>query len=167
MDRSPLVLLSALAAVAVVVAVAVLASAAAGRRTRAELRSCRAEIAALTARVDDLAHRSADPGSDRHEDYVITALPAAAAPVPPVVGDARVGAGFVSVATGESLVRLVSLAHGVRRALSPENRNRIRFEMRRELRRARKQRRRDIREAQRHLRTQPAAQRLDVNEEAA
>jgi hypothetical protein len=68
---------------------------------------------------------------------------------------------------GESLVRAVSLAHGVRRALSPENRQRIRFEMRREVKRARKQRRRDVRQAQRHLRTRPAGQRRDVDEEAA
>jgi hypothetical protein len=81
-----------------------------------------------------------------------------------VADDSRVGAGFVSVAAGESLVRVVSLAYGVRRALSPESRNRIRFEMRREVKRARKQRRRDVRAAQRHLRT---AQRQDMDGEAA
>ncbi len=35
---------------------------------------------------------------------------------------------------------LLSLGYGVRRALSAENRNRIRFEMRREVKRARRQR---------------------------
>ena len=48
-------------------------------------------------------------------------------------------------------MRAASLAHGVRRALDPETRNRIRFEMRREVKRARKQRRADIREARRRL----------------
>jgi len=60
-------------------------------------------------------------------------------------------------------VRLVSLGYGVRRALSAENRNRIRFEMRREVKRARKQRRRDLKEAKRHLR----AEHDDVDRRAA
>ena len=47
------------------------------------------------------------------------------------------------------VVKAASLAHGVRRALDPETRNRIRFEMRREVKRARKQRRADTREARR------------------
>ena len=49
----------------------------------------------------------------------------------------------------ESVIRLGSLAHGVRRALDAETRNRIRFEMRREVKRARKQRRAEQREAYR------------------
>ncbi len=49
----------------------------------------------------------------------------------------------------ETVVKAASLAHGVRRALSPESRNRIRFEVRREVRRSRKQRRSDLREARR------------------
>ena len=44
---------------------------------------------------------------------------------------------FASVAVGESLVRVLSFGYGVRRALSAENRNRIRFEMRREVKRSR------------------------------
>jgi hypothetical protein len=164
MVPSGLVLLTALAVVVVGVAGTVLATAGARRRMQAELRSHRAEIAALTARVDGLERTSERPDRDRHEDYVITALPVAAPPVASVADDSRVGAGFVSVAAGESLVRVVSLAYGVRRALSPESRNRIRFEMRREVKRARKQRRRDVRAAQRHLRT---AQRQDMDGEAA
>ena len=167
MVPSALVLLTALAVVVVGVAGTVLATAGARRRMQAELRSHRAEIAALTARVDGLERTSERPDRDRHEDYVITALPVPVQPAPPVASvadDSRVGAGFVSVAAGESLVRVVSLAYGVRRALSPESRNRIRFEMRREVKRARKQRRRDVRAAQRHLRT---AQRQDMDGEAA
>ena len=67
------------------------------------------------------------------------------------------------MALGESLVTIASFGYGVRRALSAENRNRIGFEMRREVRRARKQRRRDLREAKRHLR----AQTIDDAEDAA
>jgi hypothetical protein len=47
---------------------------------------------------------------------------------------------------------VLSFGYGVRRALSAENRNRIRFEMRREVKSARRQRRRDVKEAKRHLR---------------
>ncbi len=49
----------------------------------------------------------------------------------------------------ETVVKAASLAHGVRRALDPETRNRIRFEMKREVKRARKQRRADTRQARR------------------
>ena len=44
---------------------------------------------------------------------------------------------------------MASLAAGVRRALAPEHLNRVRFEMRREVKRARKQRRADLRQAKR------------------
>jgi hypothetical protein len=70
----------------------------------------------------------------------------------------------VSVAAGESLVRLVSLGYGVRRALSAHNRNRIGFEMRREVRRSRRRRRDEVREARRLLRDRQA--RLDAEDAA-
>jgi hypothetical protein len=56
---------------------------------------------------------------------------------------------FADIVLRETVVQTASLFHGVRRALSPENRNRIRFEMRREVKRSRKQRRADLREARR------------------
>ena len=140
MDTPALVLLAALAVV-------VVAGAVACRRLQAQLRSCRVEIASLRARVDELDRTPARP---EREDYVITALPVAA---PPVALDTP---GFASVAAGESLVKVVSLVYGVRRALSAESRNRIAFAMRREVKRARKQRRRDVREAQQYLRKEAA-----------
>jgi hypothetical protein len=99
------------------------------------------------------------------EEYVITTL--ATVPATPSTSTAEPtavsGSEFLSVAVGESLVRIVCLAHGVRRAVSAESRNRIRFEMRREVKRSRKQRRRDVRAAQQHLRTHP----VDLAEDAA
>lgn len=56
---------------------------------------------------------------------------------------------FADIVLREAVIKSASLLHGVRRALSPENRNRIRFEMKREVKRSRKQRRADIREARR------------------
>jgi hypothetical protein len=51
----------------------------------------------------------------------------------------------------ETVVKAASLAHGLRRGLAPATRNRIRFEMKQEVRRSRKQRRADLKAAQRDL----------------
>lgn len=68
---------------------------------------------------------------------------------PPRQVDDRV---VVSATLGEPLIKVVSTAYALRRSLSAENRNRIFFEMRREVRRARKQRRREMRAAWRESR---------------
>jgi hypothetical protein len=59
---------------------------------------------------------------------------------------------FADVVLRETVVKAASLAYGVRRGLSPANRNRIWFEMRREVKRARKERRAEEREAIREYR---------------
>lgn len=64
----------------------------------------------------------------------------------------------VSAALGEPLVRVAALGHGLRRALDPRTRNRIWFEMKQQVRTARKQRRRDVRA---HLRADRVARRQD------
>ncbi len=71
---------------------------------------------------------------------------------------------FADLVLRESVVQAVSLAAGLRRALAPETRHRIRFEMRREVKRARKQRRVDARlaraefEERRRRRPEPSAE---------
>ena len=71
---------------------------------------------------------------------------------PEPAADHRIdGSLFADLVLRESLVKGVSLAYGIGRALSPETRNRIRFLMRQEVKRARKQRRADLRAARRHL----------------
>lgn len=115
---------------------------------------------ALLGRLDALEERLAAPvgtvpagvptptvATDR--EYVITHLgeeqePSAAVPVVPAPV-------FADLVLRESVVQAASLAAGLRRALSPETRHRIRFEMRREVKRARKQRRADLRAARRDL----------------
>lgn len=114
---------------------------------------------ALAGRLDELEQRLAAPAgtppgvststvvADR--EYVITHLgeepePAVAAPVVPAPV-------FADLVLRESVVQAATLAAGLRRALSPETRHRIRFEMRREVKRARKQRRADLRAARRDL----------------
>jgi hypothetical protein len=74
------------------------------------------------------------------------------------------GAAFADIVLRETVVKAASLAHGVRRGLAPATRNRIRFEMKQEVRRARKQRRADLKAAQRDLH---ARQRAALAEEAS
>ena len=58
---------------------------------------------------------------------------------------------FADLVLREGAVRAGTLAHGLRRALAPETRNRIRFEMGREVKRARRHRRAQVREARRRV----------------
>src|SRR4051794_29124006 len=112
-----------------------------GHRTRAELAASRADLAALRDEVEELrasAARAAavEPTPALEHEFVITTLsddaghPGRAVPEDEKPGPARqlTGGEFASVAVGESMVRLLSLGYGVRRALSAESRNRIGFE---------------------------------------
>ena len=112
---------------------------------RAETADLHAQLAALEERLD----RPAEDGAPVEAEFVITHLGTDAAaepdPVVPELGTAL----FADIVLRETVVKAASLAHGVRRALDAETRNRIRFEMRREVKRARKQRRVDTRQARR------------------
>jgi hypothetical protein len=79
---------------------------------------------------------------------VITDLGQERPPPEPVPLD---GPAFADIVLKETVVKAASLAHGVRRGLAPATRNRIRFEMRQEVRRSRKQRRADLKSARRDL----------------
>ncbi len=122
-------------------------------RTRRELAAARAETAALRADLDQIERFLASqvPRRPREpEEYTITRLGQALPPDPaggtgpPATIDRAL---FADLVLRETVVRAASLAHGVRRALSPESRNRIRFEVGREVKRSRKQRRADTRQA--------------------
>jgi hypothetical protein len=167
-------MLLALATAAVVVTVAIASTVvvmSGRRRLEHELDASRAQLDRLGDQVEELSRQVAESATDTQSaasresrEFVITSLPgralstALAPPDPADQPDAEhLSAGqFASVAVGESLVRLISIGYGVRRALTPENRNRIRFAMRQEVRRARRQRRHDLKEARRHLRAQQA-----------
>ncbi len=56
---------------------------------------------------------------------------------------------FADLLLKETVVQTASLFQGLRRALDPETRNRIRFQMRQEVKRSRKQRRAEMREVRR------------------
>jgi len=139
------------------------------RRTRDQgeevLASAAADVDALREELDALQVRLHDEAQQLEEarrtlrlaavtivddkEYRITALgdrrgvgPLALMPTVP-------GPQFVDLMLRESLIRTASIAAGLRRALAPEVRNRIRFEMKREVKRSRKQRKTDMKQARR------------------
>lgn len=142
---------AALAGLALVVLVLLVALARLRSRTTREVASAHAEAIALRDRLDRLEQvaRTPIPAAQADtEEYRITGL----GDVTPVARSEPTQLErtvFADLLLRESVIRLGSLGHGVRRAMSAESRNRIRFEMRRELKRARKQRRAEQREAYR------------------
>ncbi|MEV5002041.1 hypothetical protein [Nocardioides sp. LML1-1-1.1] len=84
--------------------------------------------------VDDREYLITDLGQDRGPR-----TPARVVPAPL----------FADILVRESVIKTAALAAGLRRALSPEVRNRIRFEMKREVKRSRKQRKLMLRAARR------------------
>jgi hypothetical protein len=150
-----------LALVALVLAVALLR---ARSRTDRAVADARAETAALREELDELTRRLDRPVGTRPAvaaEFVITDLGQEA--LEPEQPPAQVSTAlFADLVLRETVVKAGGLVHGVRRALAPENRNRIRFEMKREVKRARKQRRADTREARREWATR---QRTQMGEE--
>lgn len=163
------VVAAALAVVTLTLVVAVLR----GRsRHRHDLAASRAEIAALRSQMEKIERvLNAPPKREPRPapQYQITDLgrtgsQQAARPARPEAGEITDRALFADLVLRETVVRAASVAHGVRRALAPETRNRIRFEVRREIRRARKQRRADLKAARRDWETR---QRSAVDDEDA
>lgn len=150
-----------LLAVAVLVIALVVLQAARRRRSRAEVATLLAEREQLQRRVAELTRKAQALQADDGQEYVITRigddrLPARRDPDRERSGRRVPDQMVLSAAFGEPLVKVLSFGHGVRRALSPESRNRIGFEMRREMRRSRKVRRREMRQAWRQMRAERA-----------
>lgn len=106
--------------------------------------------AELRARQETTLRRERTPVAvvdDR--EYVITDLGQENGPrVPARVVPAPM---FADILLRESVIKTAALAAGLRRALSPEVRHRIRFEMKREVKRSRKERRLMLKAARRDL----------------
>ncbi|HET7067466.1 MAG TPA: hypothetical protein VFI21_07675 [Nocardioides sp.] len=120
-------------------------------RVRANARGAVDDLERLRSRLDALEGPQGLPatGTSGPVEFVITDLGrdhSVSEPVGPVRLERSV---FADIVLRESVVKAASLAHGVRRGLAPATRNRIRFEMRQEVRRARKQRRADQKASQR------------------
>ena len=136
-------------------------------RSRAESRRALAAAAAETAelrrRLDALTEQlehSAEVERERAAQAAYVITDAGEERPEPNVPDRVV----LSATVGEPLVKVVSFGHGLRRALSAESRNRIWFEMRREVRASRRRRRREMKEFVRQAR---AAERASEGATAA
>ena len=159
-DQAVLLALGGLGLVCLVLVAALL-------RLRATAARVSADLTALRERLDDLerrqttAPRATAPAAAAPVEFVITDL---GRPEPPDEPTHIAGPAFADIVLKETVVKAASLAHGVRRGLAPATRNRIRFEMKQEVRRSRKQRRADHKAAQRDLH---ARQRAALVEEAS
>lgn len=147
------------AGVAVVLAFLLIAVLTTQRRTRRELVRARLAHDELLARVTLLEQPVVSQASQDSVEYVITDVDSPHL-AEPQEGPGRIdGRLFADVVARETVVKAASWTHGLRHALSAENRNRLRFEMRREARRSGRQRKADVKEA---LRQYYARERGDV-----
>jgi hypothetical protein len=85
----------------------------------------------------------------------------------PVVAQRIEGRLFADIVARETVVKAASWTQGLRRALAPETRNRIRFQMRQETKRAGRERKAELKVALREYRARSRAERADVSEDVA
>lgn len=148
-------------AVALVLLVACVLLWLASRRLAARVADLETALAEQSRRTPNAAP-APSAGEDAAEPaaYVITAIDDPEKTVP-----ARIdGALFADIVARESVIKAAGLAHGLRRALAADTRNRIRFEVRREVKRSRRQRRADLKTA---LREHQARDRAGMVEDRA
>jgi hypothetical protein len=150
-DQAVLLALCVLGVLCLVLVVALL-------RVRAVASRVASDLEALRQQLDGLEHRAAERGSTPTStvaapvEFVITDLGRPDTPAEPPAEAVRLdGPAFADIVLKETVVKAASFAHGVRRGLAPATRNRIRFEMKQEVRRARRQRRADLKAARRDL----------------
>lgn len=135
------------------------------RQTRRSLAEALAEQRRLREHLEQLADQlvaptGPDPERRDAPEFVITDVGRPGAPgAQPGVPDRIEGRLFADIVLRETVVKAASWSHGLRRALSPEHRNRLRFEVRRETRRSARRRKADVKEA---LRQYYARERGDV-----
>ena len=149
--------LGAAGAVALVALVVALLALRRARRAEA-LASSLAERVTVTATPAAQAPPVADPDATA---FVITQVggpddDAAGVHAVPVAHpiDGRL---FTDIVARETVVKAAGWTYGLRRALSPESRNRIRFEVRQETRRAGRERRAEMKQALREFRARERA----------
>ena len=152
----------AVGGLAVLCLVMLLTTVRARRAWARERAGAQADVADLRARLEELERERQTPTVATEAEFVITGLGSEAEPEPTPAAPVD-GAAFADTVLRETVVKAASLAHGVRRGLAPATRNRIRFEMKQEVRRARRKRRADLKQAQRDLH---ARQRAMLTEEA-
>jgi hypothetical protein len=165
-DIAEVVLAALGGAVAALLLVALVALLRRRNRTRADLEAmleaAQRESDDLRARLEELTALltlAPDQRPVEAATYLITdagTVPrevAAAADDPIAVPDRLV----LTATVGVPLVKAAALGHGLRKALSAESRNRIWFEMKREVRASRKRRRQLVKQYQRQIRADERA----------
>lgn|SRR5680860_356811 len=166
MKMALLVALSCVVVLLLVLLVVLLANTLSGRRrmrqaladSRVDVEALRTQLEAMSNEIESARIVAAAAPAVPQTEYLITSVGGSHL----FENEAAVSnRAVLSVAFGEPLVKVVAFGYGVRRALSPETRNRIAFEMRREVKRARKERRRDTKRAGRQ------ASRSERREDAA
>ncbi|RYB95644.1 hypothetical protein EUA93_15645 [Nocardioides oleivorans] len=152
-----------------VVALAALALALLARRRARRAETALASLAERLAVLESPATAAASPvAADVATTYVITGLgsddePAATAPLARPI-DGRL---FADIVARETVVKAASWSHGLRRALSPESRNRIRFHVRQETKQAGRERRAEMKQALREFRARERDGVRPVSEDVA
>jgi hypothetical protein len=120
--------------------------------------------AAASGTTSGTADQPAAGDGDQPEPYVITRLGEHGVEADAAHMEPRT---FVDILAKESLVKSAGLAHGLRRALDPATRHRIRFEMRREVKRSKRDRKAEMKQAWREYQARQRAEvRLDEGDVA-
>ena len=161
MEMALLVVLGCVAALLLILLVVLLWTVLSGRRrmkhalsaSRVDVEVLRTRLEAMSEEIEAARVVAAAAAVVPPTEYLITSAGAADA----LEDEAAMvsNRAVLSMTFGEPLVKVVAFGYGVRRALSPETRNRIAFEMRREVKRARKQRKRDTRREAREAASKP------------
>ncbi len=127
---------------------------------RSEAEELRGRLDALTATLEAAEQQGRAEAAE--PEWVITSIDQPE-PTTPTRIEGRL---FADIVLRETVVKAAALGHGVRRALTPETRNRIRFEMRQESKRLRKERQVTARRLQREAAARQRA-RLAAEERSA
>jgi len=150
---------------AVVIAVALVAVSLAVRAQRRAVgaESAVAELVERLALLEAPVASAPAPVVGGHDEttYVITHLDEDRAAPRPMTAQRLEGRLFADIVARETVVKAASWTHGVRRALAPETRNRIRFHMRQETKRAGRDRKAEMKVALREHRARSRAAAAD------
>ncbi|MCK9824758.1 hypothetical protein NOCD_14830 [Nocardioides cavernae] len=150
--------LSAAGAAALVVALGALLLSVAAQRRAARAEQLVEQLAQRLAALESPAAPAPRPTpDDEAEAFVITEVGAPRTHEAVPVAQDIDGRLFADIVARETVVKAASWTAGLRRALAPETRNRIRFAVRQETRRAGRERRSEMKQALREFRARERA----------